>query len=96
MSRLSRANNRKMSTLNFLQQHREPNYDKVQTIYKLVATDVASIETTRGGGRHSYQVIVIMADAACHTLTGETFIPPTSPGPNTTIEGVIAPAEMAT
>ena len=71
----------------FLKQHGEPNYDKIKTIHKLVATYAASLEKTRGRGRHGYLAIVMLSDAVYHTLTGGTFITPTNAGPTPIIEG---------
>ena len=59
----------------FPKQHEEPNYDKIQTIHNLSATDAASIETTRGGGQYGYLAIVMLTKSACHNLTVGNFIP---------------------
>ena len=60
----------------FPKQHGESNYDKIQTIHELLATDETSTKTTRGGGRDDCLAIVMLTDAACHTLKGRTLMPP--------------------
>ena len=53
----------------FPKQEGEPTYSKIKTIHKLAAKNVASVETTQGGGQHRYLVIVLDPNTY-HTLTG--------------------------
>ena len=43
----------------FPKQHGQPNYDKMQTIHKLVAADADSIETIRRGVQNGCPTIVL-------------------------------------
>ena len=79
----------------FSKQHGELNHNKIQTVHKLASTDAASAETARGGVQHGNLAIVILIDAACHTLTGGNFMSPTNPVPMPTIKGGLAEAEIA-
>ena len=43
----------------FPKQEGKPTYEKIKTKHKLAAENVASIDTTRGGGNHLLLAIVI-------------------------------------
>ena len=40
----------------------------MQTIHKMSETDADLVETTGGGGQHSYLVIAMLTNAECQTL----------------------------
>ena len=69
----------------------ESTYEKIKQIHKLAAENAASIETTRGGGRHGYLAIVLDPNTYL-TLIGTTFIPSTNRGPVPIIAGTIRTA----
>ena len=72
----------------------EPTYEKIKQIHKLAAENAASIETTRGGGRHGYLAIVLDPNTYL-TLTGTTFMPPTNLGLVPIIAGTTCTAQVA-
>ena len=48
-------------------------------IHKTSETDAATVETKKGSTQHCYLSIFVLTDAACHTLIGDTLMPPTNP-----------------
>ena len=72
----------------------EPTYEKIKQIHKLAAENAASVETTRGGGRHGYLALVLDNNTYL-TLTGTAFMPPANPGPVPVIAGNTRTAQVA-
>jgi len=72
----------------------EPTYEKIKQIHKLAAENTASIETTRGGGRHGYLAIVLDSNTYL-TLKGTMFMPTTNLRPVSIIAGTTRIAQVA-
>ena len=70
----------------FPNQEGEPTYDKIQTMHRLAAANATSVDNTRRGGQHGYLALLLHASPYT-TLTGQTFMPPTNPGPVPVISG---------
>ena len=77
----------------FPKQLGELNYKKIQKMHRLAVANAASVETTRGGGKHEYLALVLESNTY-HTLTGHIFMPPTNPGPSPVITGGLRTAQV--
>ena len=78
----------------FPKQEGKSTYEKIKIMHKLAVENAASVETTQGGRHHGYLAIVLDPNTH-HTLTGETFMARTNPGPVPIIAGVTRTATIA-
>jgi hypothetical protein len=59
----------------------EPTYTSLTTLHKLLKTNAASVETTRGGGLLGHLALVMPPAAYNIRSGGQAFIPAVNPGP---------------
>ena len=72
----------------------EPTHNTIKQTHKLAAENAASVETTRGGGRHGYLAIVV--DPSTYlTLAGTSFMAPTNLGPVPIVAETTRTAQVA-